>query len=83
MSNTITPAEFKALKERFNGQLSPEAALAALRAASQDKTLPPIFKLGLASAFLDLQTGRSVQSTMARLRRAVGLDKAKPNKTDW
>lgn len=75
--NTVTPEVFKALKQRFNGSMTPDEAKAVLDAAADDASLPPIFRVHLASAMLDLRTGRSVQSTMARLRRATGLDPEK------
>lgn len=80
MSNTVTPETFKALRERFNGRMTPEEAGTVLDAARDDASLPPIFRVHLASAILDLRSGRSVQSTMARLRRATGLDAEKPKR---
>lgn len=77
MSNAVTPEAFKALKQRFNGSMTPDEAKAVLEAAREDTSLPPILRLNLASAIFDLRAGRSVQSTMARLRRASGLDPEK------
>jgi len=78
--NTVTPERFAEMKRRFRGDVSLEEAQAILKAAADDKSLPPIARLHLASAMLDLRTGRSVQSTMARYRRAVGLDPEKPKR---
>ena len=80
MENAVTPEAFKALRERFNGRMTPEEAQATIEAARDDETLPPIVRLHLATAILDLRGGRSVQSTMARLRRAAGLDPEKPKR---
>jgi hypothetical protein len=52
--------------------------MATLRDASRDKALPLLARMEAASAMLDLRQGRSVQSTMARFRRAIGLDPSKP-----
>lgn len=51
--------------------------MAVIRAAHDDDTLPPVLRLHLATAMLELGAGRSVQSTMARFRREVGLDPPK------
>ena len=67
----------KALRERFAGHGTPEAALKTLRKAGHDRPLPPILRMHTAAAVLELKAGRSVQSTMARFRRAVGLDSEK------
>ena len=80
MSNHVTPERFKALREQFHGRGTPEEARATLDAAAEDPDLPPILRLQIASAILDLRTGRSVQSTMARLRRGAGLDPDKQSK---
>ncbi len=66
------------LKDRFRGSLTPAEATQALRDAMADIGLPGLARIEAASALLDLQSGRSVQSTMARFRRAIGLDPAKP-----
>lgn len=79
MANTVTPEQFQALKARLNGKLTPEEARTTLIELGEAGDTPPILKLHTASALLDLRMGRSVQSTMARLRRAVGLDKPKPS----
>jgi hypothetical protein len=71
--NNVSKAEFDALKARFHGKMTVEEALATLSAAG-DEDVPPILKINIAKAILDLRTGRSVQSAMARLRRATGLD---------
>lgn len=78
MPNTVTPEQFKALRTRFAGSLSSAEAMETLRTASRDPDAPPIVRLHAASAMIELSMGRSVQSTMARLRRATGLDKPKP-----
>jgi len=75
--NTVTPEQFAAMKKRFHGKLERDEALQLLRDSADDKELPPIVRLHLAPAILDLRSGRSVQSTMARFRRAVGLDPEK------
>ncbi|MEI9849731.1 MAG: hypothetical protein WDN24_01435 [Sphingomonas sp.] len=75
--NTVTPEQFAALKRRFHGKMEPDDAMQVLKDATDDKVLPPIVRLHLATAILDLRSGRSVQSTMARSRRAVGLDPEK------
>ena len=62
------------MRARFNGKLSPDEAMEVLRAASQDKAIPPIVRMHIAAAMLEIQTGRTVQSAMARMRRATGLD---------
>lgn len=75
--NTVTREQFAEMKRRFNGKLTVDEAMAVLRAASEDNTLPPLLRIHTATAILDLRTGRSVESTMARFRRAVGLDPEK------
>lgn len=82
MPNTVTPEQFKVLRARFSGKLSPEEAMTVLCAAGDDAALAPIIRLHTASAILDLKMGRSVQSTMARLRRATGLDPEKKKTGD-
>ncbi|MCR5872285.1 MULTISPECIES: hypothetical protein [unclassified Sphingomonas] len=77
VDNTVTQQQFAEMKKRFSGKMEPDEAMQVLRAAADDKELPPIVRLHLASAMLDLRGGRSVQSTMARFRRAVGLDPEK------
>lgn len=72
--NTVTPEQFAEMKKRFHGKMEPDEAAKVLRAAADDVSMPPIVRLHVASAILDLRSGRSVQSTMARFRRAVGLD---------
>jgi len=81
MQNSVTPERFKELRTRFSGSLSVEDAMTTLSAAGRDQDMPPVLRMHTAMAILDLKTGRSVQSTMARFRRAVGLDpekRAKP-----
>lgn len=75
--NKVTPEQFAAMKRRFHGKMEPDEAMQVLREAADDATLPPIVRLHVAPAILDLRSGRSVQSTMARFRRAVGLDPEK------
>jgi hypothetical protein len=78
--NSVTAEQFAAMKSRFNGKMTADEAAAALRAAMDDKTLPPIVRLHAAPAMLELRGGRSVQSVMARFRRAVGLDPEKKSR---
>lgn len=77
MQNSVTPERLKELRSRFAGNLSADDAMATLAAAGRDQDMPPILRMHTAMAILDLNTGRSVQSTMARFRRAVGLDPEK------
>lgn len=78
--NHISPARFKELKARLNGSLSSDEALKVLSEMGRDKTTPPIIRLNIATAIIDIRSGRSVQSAMARLRRATGLDPEKKPK---
>lgn len=75
--NQVSPERFRELKAMLGGKQEPEDAKAVLRKLADDPTTPPILRINIASAMLDLSTGRSVQSTMARLRRAAGLDPQK------
>lgn len=75
--NQVSPERFRELKAMLGGKQGPEDAKAVLRKLADDPATPPILRLNIASAMLDLATGRSVQSTMARLRRAAGLDPEK------
>ena len=59
-----------------------EEAREVMRAAGADQELPGGVRLEAASALLDLNTGRSVQSTMACFRRAVGIDPEKAPRAD-
>ncbi|MRL69469.1 hypothetical protein [Brevundimonas sp. SPF441] len=78
--NQVSPERFRELKAMLAGKQDPEDAKAVLRALADDPTTPPILRFNIASAMLDLATGRSVQSTMARLRRASGLDPEKKSR---
>lgn len=73
----VTREQFKELRARFSGKLTLEGAMEVLRAACDDKAVPPIVRLHTATAILDLKMGRSVQSAMARLRRTTGLNPQK------
>lgn len=75
--NQVSPERFRELKAMLGGKQELEAAKTVLRKLADDPATPPILRLNIASAMLDLATGRSVQSAMARLRRASGLDPEK------
>lgn len=75
--NQVTPERFKDLKTQLSGTQSLDEAKAALRSLADDPGTPPILRIKIASALVELASGRSVQSAMARLRRATGLDRAK------
>ena len=75
--NTVTQDQFDAMKRRFHGRMAPQEAMQVLREAADDRDLPPIVRLHLAPAMIEIRAGRSVQSAMARFRRAVGLDPEK------
>lgn len=78
--NTVTPEQFAELKRRFHGKMTEAEAIETIRAAMKDDSLPPIVRINAAPALLEIRSGRSVQSAMARFRRAVGLDPEKPAK---
>lgn len=48
-----------------------------LHAFGEDKTQHPRDRMEAASAMVELRLGRSVQSALARFRRAIGADPAK------
>lgn len=75
--NQVSSERFRELKAMLGGKQEPADAKAVLRKLANDPATPPILRINIASAMLDLSTGRSVQSTMARLRRAAGLDPKK------
>jgi hypothetical protein len=80
--NTVTKEQFAEMKRRFNGKLTADEAMEVLSSAGNDKAFPPIVRLHTVTAIMDLRGGRSVQSTMARFRRAVGLDPEKRGKAE-
>lgn len=78
------PSEWaKEMRARFHSGLTPEQAIDALRAFGQDESQSPRDRMHVASAMLELKTGRSVQSALARFRRSIGADPQKKPQADW
>ncbi len=72
----------KAQGARFHAKLTPAEAMDALWEFGADTANHGGDRLQAASAMMDLRTGRSVQSTLSRFRRAIGADpqpKRKPS----
>lgn len=66
----MTPDEVRAT---FHHELTVDQAMTALHAFSDDKANHMQHRLAAAEAMLDLRQGRSVQSALARFRRALGV----------
>lgn len=75
--NQVSAERFRELKSLLGGKQTPDEAKSILRALAGDPDTPPIIRINIPITLLELAGGRSVQSAMARLRRASGLDKAK------
>lgn len=78
----MTPEEVEELRRKLRHDQSPEEAIETLRLLSRDEAIPGGARVEMAAALLELRTGRSVQSAMARLRREIGLDKPKKARRD-
>ena len=65
----------KALRARFHAHLTEAQAIEELHAYAATASGP--HKFAMAEAFLDIRQSRSMQSTMARFRRGIGVDPAK------
>ena len=72
----MTEDERQDIKRRFHATLGLQEAIDELRRFAT--TAEGRDKIAAASAMLDLRSGRSMQSTMARFRRDLGADPAKP-----
>lgn len=71
--NTVTLEQFAEMKKRFHGKMEPDEAAKVLRAARRGRQHAA--DSAAACHVSDTRPSiRSVQSTMARFRRAVGLD---------
>lgn len=54
--NQVSPERFRELKAMLGGKQGPEDAKAVLRKLADDPATPPILRLNIASAMLDLAT---------------------------